>query len=164
MISRRLAHPPLVGEDDFVAVQAIHTAPVPEDGSCRSYALAGLVCCGICGRVMDSHWAYRHPAYRCRRGHSSARPRTANRPKILYVREDDLLARIRHHRQLHRQHTDLRDAGPQVIAAYLAANNMVIVGDHDSWAIETQTTTVELAAVPRFAAGIPARRDAQQER
>jgi hypothetical protein len=51
-----------------------------------------------------------------------------------------------------------------VIAAYLAANNMVIVGDHDSWAIETQTTAVELAAVPRFAAGIPARRDAQQER
>ncbi|WP_198956709.1 MULTISPECIES: recombinase family protein [unclassified Micromonospora] len=54
VISRQIAHPPLVTEEQFVAAQAIHTAPTPTDGAPRHYLLAGLVCCGVCGRIMDS--------------------------------------------------------------------------------------------------------------
>ncbi|HVK43923.1 MAG TPA: recombinase family protein, partial [Micropruina sp.] len=57
VISRQIAHPPLVTEEQFVAAQAIHTAPTPTDGAPRRYLLAGLGCCGVCGRIMDSHWA-----------------------------------------------------------------------------------------------------------
>lgn len=59
VISRTVAHPPLVSEEQFVAVQAIHNAPTPADGALRHYLLAGLVCCGVCGRIMDSHWVAR---------------------------------------------------------------------------------------------------------
>jgi len=55
-------------------VQTVHTAPVPADGEPRHYLLAGLVFCGICGRLMDSHWVHDRPSY---------------------LREDHLLERIR---------------------------------------------------------------------
>jgi hypothetical protein len=71
----------------------VHTAPVPIGGTRRNYVLAGLVYCGICGRLMDSHWVHERASYRCRHGHSRARP-VSTRPKILYVREDQLLDRI----------------------------------------------------------------------
>jgi hypothetical protein len=48
----------LVSEEEFIAVQAIHTAPIPADGTTRSPTLARLVFCGMCGRVMDSHWVH----------------------------------------------------------------------------------------------------------
>ena len=43
VISQHIAHPPLVSEADFIAVQTIHTAPVPATGTPRHYTLAGLV-------------------------------------------------------------------------------------------------------------------------
>jgi hypothetical protein len=66
------AHPALVTEADFVAVQDIHTAPIPADGQTRIYALTGLVFCGLCGRAMDAHWTHGRAGYRCRHGRSSA--------------------------------------------------------------------------------------------
>jgi DNA invertase Pin-like site-specific DNA recombinase len=147
-ISQQVAHPPLVTEDDFVAVQAIHTAPVPADGTTRRYTLAGLVYCGICGRVMDSHWAYHHPAYRCRHGHNSAHTRTPDLPKILYVREDDLLNRIHQNSQL-----GLHDADPNEIARNLTDHDMIIVGDHATWTIETTTDRIELSSRHAYAFG-----------
>ena len=32
----------------------------------RDYVLAGLVFCGICGRLMDSHWVHDRASYLCR--------------------------------------------------------------------------------------------------
>ncbi len=75
IISRDLAHPALVSEQDFVAVQAITATPRPETGEPRNYLLTGLLRCGICGRTLDAHWVYRRPGYRCRHGHTSARDR-----------------------------------------------------------------------------------------
>jgi hypothetical protein len=40
-ISTEPAHPALISEIDFVAVQQIHTAPEPADGTIRTYALTG---------------------------------------------------------------------------------------------------------------------------
>lgn len=150
VISQHLAHPPLVSEADFVAAQAVHTAPVPADGTPRRYALAGLVYCGICDRVMDSHWAYHRPGYRCRHGHTSTRSPSQARRKILYMREDQLLARIRCTVALHHQHPQLRNADPERVAGYLAANNMIIVGGYQTWTIETDDTTTDLASIPSY--------------
>lgn len=68
VISREIAHTPLVSEEHFVAVQAIHTAPTPAHGIPRRYLFAGVICCGVCGRIMDSHWVHSRPGYRCRHG------------------------------------------------------------------------------------------------
>jgi len=93
-ISKALAHPALVSEDDFVAAQAITATATPADGAPRTYALVGLLRCQICGRRMDSHWVHGRPGYRCRHGHTSAHPTTPDRPKTLYLREDRILTRI----------------------------------------------------------------------
>ena len=80
VISRRPAHPALVSEADFVAAQDVNAArgPSPQDPSrrMRQYLLAGLLACGMCGRRMESAWSNGKPAYRCRHGHTTARPQT----------------------------------------------------------------------------------------
>jgi DNA invertase Pin-like site-specific DNA recombinase len=153
-ISRQPAHPALVSEDDFVTVQGVHTAPVAAGGTARGYLLAGLVCCGICGRTMDSHWSHRRASYRCRHGHNSARPWPTSHPKILYVREDHLLTRIRHDRHLHRSYPALCDADPHQVAAQFHEHNMIIVCDHDTWAVETEMARIPLAPAVDVLAGI----------
>jgi site-specific DNA recombinase len=50
VISNRPAHPALISEADFVAVQGIRAARPSEAGQQRTYLLAGLLRCGICGR------------------------------------------------------------------------------------------------------------------
>ena len=94
MISNRPAHPALISEADFIAVQDINAArgavpkgePVP-----RRYLLAGLLACGVCGRRMESAWTNGKPAYRCRHGRTSAMAPDPARPKNTYIREDKLL-------------------------------------------------------------------------
>ncbi|WP_433261483.1 recombinase family protein [Actinosynnema sp. CS-041913] len=110
-ISTRIAHPPLVSEQDFVTAQTIQAArhstgqAADADGGECVYLLAGRLQCGLCGRKMDSHRshsraAYRshsRAAYRCRHGHTSARTRPESAPGNLYLREDHLLPRIAAH-------------------------------------------------------------------
>jgi DNA invertase Pin-like site-specific DNA recombinase len=149
VISRSLVHPPLVSEAQFVRAQAVHTAPVPADGVPRDYRLAGLVYCGVCGRLMDSHWVHGRAGYRCRHGRTSAQPASPARPKILYVREDQLLDRIRNSRELRHR---LGGPVPYAVASHLRANGMIIVCDHHGWAVESDTTRIGLefasAAIP----------------
>lgn len=92
VISARPAHPALVSERDFVAVQAISAVPRPDTDEKRVYLLVGLLRCGVCGRLLDSHWVYRGPGYRCRHGHTSAQGPNPGRPKNVYVRQDNAIA------------------------------------------------------------------------
>ncbi len=97
VISRRPAHPALVSEDDFVAVQGISASrgPVPQDEPVlRRYLLAGLLACGVCGRRMESAWSNGKAAYRCRHGRTSAMAPDPSRPKNTYIREDKLLPHL----------------------------------------------------------------------
>jgi site-specific DNA recombinase len=127
VISTRPAHPALVSEGDFVAVQAVRAARLPEDGTARIYRLAGLLTCGICGRRMDSHWVNDRPGYRCRHGHTSATTlvRPQERERSVYVREDELL---------HDLASTLRqdDAGPDLaeIPELLRAQKITITCGH----------------------------------
>jgi hypothetical protein len=92
VMSESLAHPALVSEEDFVAVQHVRAARVCEDGRVRQHLLVGLLGCGLCGRLMDAHWVNGRAGYRCRHGHTGARPAPPDRVKKLYVREDTLVA------------------------------------------------------------------------
>ncbi|WP_158854847.1 recombinase family protein [Saccharothrix deserti] len=101
-ISTRIAHTPLVSEQDFVTAQTVQATrqsvhQADSDGGECVYLLAGRLQCGLCGRRMDSHRCHGRAAYRCRHGHTSARTRPEGAPGNLYLREDHLLARIAAH-------------------------------------------------------------------
>ncbi len=131
-ISTALAHPALVCEVDFVAVQQIRAARMTDDGVIRLYQLAGLIRCGPCGRFMDAHWVNGRAGYRCRHGHNSSRPMPPGRPKNLYVREDHLLEELTH-RQLVEGAAYASDARAAV--ALLQSQSMVIVHDRTGWRV-----------------------------
>jgi DNA invertase Pin-like site-specific DNA recombinase len=128
VISKRVAHAPLVSEGDFIAAQAIRTRPTPEDGNVRTFLLAGLLRCQRCGRRLESHWVHGRAGYRCRHGHSSAKPAAASRPKTVYLREDDLLASLR----THMTHIGA-DYQPRDLIAFLRANQMTIACGTGAW-------------------------------
>jgi DNA invertase Pin-like site-specific DNA recombinase len=100
VISQRPAHPALVSEADFIAVQGMHAARVPSPEcdltgpGTRRYLLAGLLTCGTCGRRMESAWSNGRPAYRCRHGHTTATAPDAGRAKNAYVREDAIVPHL----------------------------------------------------------------------
>ncbi|MFG1710890.1 recombinase family protein [Nonomuraea sp. M3C6] len=124
-ISTKATHPALISDDDFVAAQAIRAARPTRDGSTRAYLFTGLLRCGLCGRRMDSHWVNGRPGYRCRHGHTSARPRDTACPKSLYLREDRLLAELVAHFGAGEQ----GGRGPEELTALLRANGVIIVCD-----------------------------------
>jgi site-specific DNA recombinase len=136
----------------------VHTAPVPADGQPRVYLLAGLMYCGICGRLTDSHWVHDRAGYRCRHGHTSAHPDQPTRPKILYVREDRLLERIHSDRELRRQLPELARQAADRVAGWLRTNDMIVVCDHTIWAIESDTLRIELAIAANQAFTMPVQR------
>ncbi|WP_430503209.1 hypothetical protein ACQRWP_16845 [Micromonospora trifolii] len=105
-----------------------------------------MICCGVCGRIMNSHWVHDRAGYRCRHGNTSARPTSSRRQKTLYVREDHLLDRIRHDSCLRRRHPAMRDQDPDSVAGYLRLNNMITVCDHDHRTIEADTAVFPLTA------------------
>jgi site-specific DNA recombinase len=132
VISTRPAHPALVSEADFVAVQAVRAARLPEDGTARTYRLAGLLTCGICGRRMDSHWVNDRPGYRCRHGHTSATtPGQRNeRERSVYIREDELLHDLANTFRQDDAEPDLAD-----IPALLRDQKITITCDHSRRAL-----------------------------
>ena len=100
VISKRPAHPALVSEADFVAVQDVSAArgPAPRGEVSppdrRRYLLAGIIVCGTCGRRMESAWSNGRAAYRCRHGRTTASAPSLERPKNAYVREDRILPHL----------------------------------------------------------------------
>jgi site-specific DNA recombinase len=94
VFSKKIVHAALVSEEDFLAVQSMRAARPTSGGGVRRYQLSGLVRCGVCGRRMDSHWVHDRPGYRCRHGQNSSKQRPPDASKILYVREDVLVARV----------------------------------------------------------------------
>ena len=94
VISARPAHPALVSEADFIAVQDACAPRGPAGPAGRWYLLAGLLRCGTCGRRLESAWSNHRPPYRCRHGHTSATGPDPGRPKNLYIREDQVVPHL----------------------------------------------------------------------
>ena len=93
-ISRHPAHPALVSEAEFIAVQDATAPRGPAGPATRRYLLAGLMACGQCGRRLESAWSNGKPAYRCRHGYTSAARPEPGRPKNTYIREDQILPHL----------------------------------------------------------------------
>ncbi|MDX3192306.1 recombinase family protein [Streptomyces sp. MN03-5084-2B] len=119
--SEKTTHPALVDEVTFVAVQGMRAARATQHGGTRTYVLAGLVQCQLCGRRLDSHWVNGRPGYRCRHGHTSARNRPPELAKNVYVREDHLLD------DLCARFVDIVGDNVAAIADYLRSNNLTIM-------------------------------------
>jgi len=83
-ISHQAAHKALVNEQDFVTAQTLRATRPTEDGTTRTYLLTGLLRCDLCRRRMDAHWVHDRPGYRCRHGHTSARPTEPRGPSNRY--------------------------------------------------------------------------------
>jgi len=94
VISRHPAHQALVSEAGFIAAQDATAPRGPAGPATRRYLLAGLLACGQCGRRLESAWSNGKPAYRCRHGYTSATGSSPDRPRNLYVREDQILPRL----------------------------------------------------------------------
>ena len=163
VISNRPAHPALVSEDDFIAVQGINAArgPVPQRAPVlRRYRLAGLLACGVCGRRMESAWANGKPAYRCRHGRTSAMAPDPARPRNTYVREDKLLPHLPalhlllttpavRARRRTRAGTDVTGAAsPDDVIAYLCENEITLTWSPAAAALQAHATgTAKTVAV-----------------
>jgi DNA invertase Pin-like site-specific DNA recombinase len=125
VISKKMAHTGLVSEADFIAAQSVRAARPTGDGTARTYLLAGLLRCRLCGRRMDAHWVNDRPGYRCRHGHTSAKPPADDRPKNLYLREDQVLANL----AVELSHaSSSRD--PDELAQYLRSHQIMIICDN----------------------------------
>ncbi len=53
-VSKKVAHPELVSERDFVAVQAVRVSRPAKGERVREYLCTGLLVCRTCGRRMDA--------------------------------------------------------------------------------------------------------------
>jgi len=91
VISARPAHPAIISEADYIAVQDVSAPRGPAGPATRRYLLAGLL---RCGRRLESAWSNGKPAYRCRHGYTSAARPEAGRPKNVHIREDQILPRL----------------------------------------------------------------------
>jgi hypothetical protein len=96
-------------------------------------------------RMNQAHWVHDRPGYRCRHGRTSGQPGARTHSKILYVREDHLLARILADRQLRQQLPGLDRQDADEVSRGPWANDMIVVCDHTSWAVESDTIRFELA-------------------
>jgi site-specific DNA recombinase len=95
VISTAVVHPPLVSEQDFLRAQQISALAVPDDANPHRYQLTGLLICGVCGRRLEAQWVHGRAGYRCRHGYTSGRDVRPDRAKILYLREDQVVAEAR---------------------------------------------------------------------
>ena len=89
--SNEVTHPPLVPRELFDAAQAmfdrtkVAATRTPAPG--RSYMLAGLMCCDVCGKRMQGQWNHGRAYYRCR--YRDDYPvGEAEHPKSVYVKEE----------------------------------------------------------------------------
>ena len=159
VISRRPAHEALVSEADYIAAQDISAArgPSPESDLAvpqrRRYLLAGLLACGTCGRRMESAWSNGKPAYRCRRGRTTASAPGPGRSKNAYVREDLILLRLpalhvlltgtdpaRGRRRRTRRGVDTRpQASAEEMIGYLREQQIVLIFDPASATLHAGT-------------------------
>ncbi|MEU8001085.1 zinc ribbon domain-containing protein [Catellatospora sp. NPDC049111] len=113
--------------------------PRPANGERRVYLLAGLMQCGFCGRRMDAHWVNHRPGYRCRHGHTSAKPADLTRLGNLYVREDETLAYLS--AQLARLGADLNQHS---LVRQLREQRMTIICDGHDWILSTEVENLRV--------------------
>ena len=163
-LSARPAHPALVSEEDFIAVQGIRPEKDTVATSGRRYLLAGLLHCGICGRRMESCWANNRPAYRCRHGYASASTPDPARPKNAYLREDRILPQLpvlharltgaspavgRRRRRTRQGVEVVRPVSEQDVISYLRSNEITLTYDRRTATLRRDTPLAVTTVISR---------------
>jgi site-specific DNA recombinase len=98
--SQTVVHEPLITDEIFQQAAAVFLArgrtPIERKvrPATRSYALRGLLLCGLCGRKMQAHWSNNTAQYRCRYPSEYAASRSLEHPLNVYLREDRVLPRL----------------------------------------------------------------------
>lgn len=93
-------HEALISMETFRAVQArmieARRGGKPRQGpkTERPYLLRGRLTCGLCGRRLQGSWHHGEPYYRCSYGAEYARSAELDHPKVVYLRERDLLPHV----------------------------------------------------------------------
>jgi DNA invertase Pin-like site-specific DNA recombinase len=72
-------------------------------------------------------WIHQRPGYRCRHGHKSSTATAVDRPKILYVREDNIVSRLRTHPSLE-DHTEDSNLFVRFLVQIICDDNHYSVG------------------------------------
>ena len=91
-----VAHEPLISSEVFEAARARRAANGRTTirkprRTPRPYLLRGLLRCGLCERRMQGSWNHEQAYYRCRYPTEYALPRGTQHPKIVYVREAQIV-------------------------------------------------------------------------
>lgn len=98
--SAQPVHDALVSMETFRAVQArmveARRGSKPRRGpkTERPYLVRGRLTCGLCRRKLQGSWHHGEPYYRCAYGTEYARSAKLDHPKVVYLRERDLLPRV----------------------------------------------------------------------
>jgi DNA invertase Pin-like site-specific DNA recombinase len=99
IVSDQQAHPLIITKEDFALAQATlsgrgsksqhrpHARP-------RSYALRGVLHCGLCGRKMSGKWNNEQAYYLCRFPAEYAFANRVDHPKNVYLREGELIGQV----------------------------------------------------------------------
>jgi site-specific DNA recombinase len=99
VLSEHAAHPPIISKEDFQLAQATLTGrgsktQHKQHAAPRSYALRGVMLCGLCGRRMSGKWNNGQAYYLCRFPAEYALANKVSHPKNVYLREADILSHV----------------------------------------------------------------------
>jgi hypothetical protein len=124
VFSTQRAHPALISDGDFLAVQSITAVATPKNQTVRRYQFTGLLVCGICGRRPESHWIHGRAGYRCRHGHTSTQSH-GERLRSVYWAERRILGELLYSLSYQGELPLL--AGVDDLLSYLRGRDLVIV-------------------------------------
>jgi hypothetical protein len=99
VISDQAAHPLIITKEDFELAQATlagrgSKTQHKEHRRPRSYALRGVMLCGLCGRKMSGKWNNDQAYYLCRFPAEYALANKISHPKNVYLREAEVLGEV----------------------------------------------------------------------
>lgn len=99
VFSEQIAHPPIIGTEDFEIAQATlaglgSKTQHKQHGRPRHYALRGVMLCGLGGRRMSGKWNNDQAYYPCRFPIEYALANRITHPKNVYLREADVLGQV----------------------------------------------------------------------
>jgi site-specific DNA recombinase len=99
VVSQQMAHSLIIQKEDFELAQATLTGrgsktQHKEHRRPRSYALRGVMLCGLCGRKMSGKWNNDQAYYLCRFPAEYALANKISHPKNVYLREAEVLGKV----------------------------------------------------------------------
>ena len=100
IFSEQIVHPLIIDDDTFRQAQQLLAAKNARQvtrrprSSPRPYVLRGLLFCGICARRMQGSWNNDQAYYRCTYPYEYARTNDIDHPRVVYLREAEVLPEL----------------------------------------------------------------------